>query len=77
MLTDEGGEVTSPGERFLSEFGVDLKPRTRRMFCQPCWGLPNSPGHYLDFVSAVLGCALLLLGFLGNRIARKNSNPFE
>jgi hypothetical protein len=22
------------------------------------WGLPDSPGHYLDFVSAVLGCAL-------------------
>jgi DNA-binding transcriptional ArsR family regulator len=36
VLTDEGGEVTSSGERFLSEFGVDLKPRTRRMFCQPC-----------------------------------------
>ena len=22
--------------RFLSEFGVDLRPRTRRIFCQPC-----------------------------------------
>ncbi len=26
------------------------------------WGLPDSPGHYLDFVSAVLGCALLMAG---------------
>jgi hypothetical protein len=26
------------------------------------WGLPDSPGHYLDFVSAVLGCALLIAG---------------
>jgi hypothetical protein len=24
------------------------------------WGLPDSPGHYLDFISAVLGCALLI-----------------
>jgi hypothetical protein len=27
------------------------------------WGLPNSPGHYLDLSSAVLG-ALLLVGAL-------------
>ena len=26
------------------------------------WGLPDSPGHYLDLVSVVLGCALLLVG---------------
>src|SRR6201747_1855334 len=36
VLTDEGGEVTSSGERFLSAFGADLRPRTRRIFCQPC-----------------------------------------
>ena len=39
------------------------------------WGLPNSAGHYLDLVSAILGCIFLPLGFL--MIAptwRKNSN---
>jgi DNA-binding transcriptional ArsR family regulator len=36
VLTDEGGEVTSSGGRFLSAFGADLRPRTRRIFCQPC-----------------------------------------
>src|SRR5262245_34681347 len=36
VLTDEGGEVTRSGERFLFAFGVDLRPRTRRIFCQPC-----------------------------------------
>ena len=36
VLTDEGGEVTSSGARFLSAFGADLRPRTRRIFCQPC-----------------------------------------
>jgi hypothetical protein len=35
------------------------------------WGLPSSPGHYLDLVSAVLGCTLLPLGFLGNAMARR------
>jgi hypothetical protein len=34
------------------------------------WGLPTGPGHYLDLISAVLGCTLLPLGFLGNAIAR-------
>jgi len=28
------------------------------------WGLPDSAGHYLDLVSAFLGCALLALGLL-------------
>jgi hypothetical protein len=28
------------------------------------WGLPDSPGHYLDFVSALLGCALLIAGMI-------------
>jgi hypothetical protein len=27
-------------------------------------GLRSSPGHYLDFVSAVLGCALLIVGMI-------------
>jgi hypothetical protein len=39
------------------------------------WGLPNSPGHYLDLVSAILGFILLPLGFLGSALMRrKNSN---
>jgi len=28
------------------------------------WGLPNSPGHYLDFASAVLGGTLLIAGIM-------------
>jgi hypothetical protein len=39
------------------------------------WGLPNSAGHYLDLVSAILGCTLLSLGFLVITLNRhKNSN---
>jgi hypothetical protein len=48
---------------------------TFKLFPIMGWGLPTSPGHYLDLISAVLGCTLLPLGFLGNAIVRwKNSN---
>jgi hypothetical protein len=46
-----------------------------KLFPTMGWGLPTSPGHYLDLISAVLGCTLLPLGFLGNAIACwKNAN---
>ena len=35
------------------------------------WGLPNSIGHYLRRVSAILGVVLLLIGFIATR--RKDS----
>ena len=39
------------------------------------WGLPNSAGHHLDLASAILGCALVPLGFIGGALMRlKNSN---
>jgi hypothetical protein len=39
------------------------------------WGLPNTAGHYLDLISAILGCTLLLLGFIGSAHTRcKNSD---
>jgi hypothetical protein len=39
------------------------------------WSMPNSAGHYLDLVSAILGCTLLPAGLIASFIARrKNSN---
>jgi hypothetical protein len=35
------------------------------------FGLPNSPGHYLDFVSAMLGAALLIAGIMMGFIRRR------
>ena len=35
------------------------------------WGLPSSVGHYLDLASAILGCALLPLGFLEIILTRR------
>ncbi len=38
------------------------------------WGLPDSPGHYLDLVSAILGCALLAVAFVGMIIERRKTS---
>jgi hypothetical protein len=44
------------------------------------WGLPDSPGHYLDFTSAVLACALLIAGMIWisvNASARRFPPPWS
>jgi len=64
VLTDEGGEVTPSGERFLSVFGVDLRPRTRRVFCQPCLDWSERRYHVKGLVGARLLARLLELGWL-------------
>ena len=56
VLTDEGGEVTSSGGRFLSAFGADLRPRTRRIFCQPCLDWSERRYH----VRGLVGSAILI-----------------
>lgn len=63
-LTDEGGEVTSSGERFLSAFGADLKPTTRRIFCQPCLDWSERRYHLKGLVGARILDRLLELGWL-------------
>jgi len=74
VLTDEGGEVTVSGARFLSAFGVDLAPRTRRIFCQPCLDWSERRYHLKGLVGARILDRLLELGWLksvpGNRALR-------
>ena len=64
VLTDEGGEVTSSGERFLSAFGADLRPPTRRIFCQPCLDWSERRYHLKGLVGARILDRLLGLGWL-------------
>jgi len=64
VLTDQGGEVTSSGERFLSALGVDLRPRTRRIFCQPCLDWSERRYHLKGLVGARILDRLLELGWL-------------
>jgi DNA-binding transcriptional ArsR family regulator len=64
VLTDEGGEVTPSGERFFITFGVDLRPRTRRIFCQPCLDWSERRYHLKGLVGARILDRLLELGWL-------------
>src|ERR1700722_2324395 len=64
VLTDEGGEVTSSGERFLSAFGADLRSRTRRILCQPCLDWSERRYHLKGLVGARILDRLLELGWL-------------
>jgi DNA-binding transcriptional ArsR family regulator len=63
-LTDEGGEVTSSGGRFLSAFGADVTPSTRRIFCQPCLDWSERRYHLKGIVGARILDRLLHLGWL-------------
>ena len=64
VLTDEGGEVTASGERFLSAFGVDLRLRTRRIFCHPCLDWSERRYHLKGLVGTRILDRLLELGWL-------------
>jgi DNA-binding transcriptional ArsR family regulator len=64
VLTDEGGEVTSSGGRFLTAFGADLRPQTRRIFCQPCLDWSERRYHLKGLVGARILDRLLELGWL-------------
>jgi DNA-binding transcriptional ArsR family regulator len=78
VLTDDGGEVTSSGGRFLSAFGADLRPRTRRIFCQPCLDWSERRYHLKGLVGARILDRLLELGWLksvpGNRALELTSS---
>jgi hypothetical protein len=39
------------------------------------WGQPDSIGHYLDLVSAILGCVLLAVGLLGGAVLKHLVKP--
>lgn len=64
VLTDQGGEVTPSGERFLAAFGADPGPRTRRIYCQPCLDWSERRYHLKGLVAARILDRLLELGWL-------------
>jgi DNA-binding transcriptional ArsR family regulator len=64
VLTDEGGEVTASGARFLAALGADPTPRSRRMFCQPCLDWSERRYHIKGLVGARILDLLLERGWL-------------
>jgi len=63
VLTDEGGELTPSGERFLCTFGADLASPSRRVFCQPCLDWTERRYHLKGLVGAAILHRLLELGW--------------
>jgi DNA-binding transcriptional ArsR family regulator len=64
VLTDGCGEVTPSGARFLSAFGADVTPSTRRIFCQPCLDWSERRYHLKGLVGARILDRLLRLEWL-------------
>lgn len=64
-LSDDGGELTPSGRRFLRTFGIDLAfaSRTRRIFCQPCLDWTERRYHLKGQVGASILRRLLELGW--------------
>ena len=56
VLSDEGGELTVAGKRFLSGFGGVIMPASgsRRIFCRPCLDWSERRPHLAGAVGAAL-----------------------
>jgi hypothetical protein len=73
ILTEEGGEVTEAGSRFLTAFGADLtlRSRNRRIFCRPCLDWSERRYHVAGLVGAeILGRCLELDWLIRGRDTR-------
>jgi hypothetical protein len=72
LLTEDGGEVTKAGIRFLTQFGaeLDLQARRRRIFCRACLDWSERRYHVAGFVGAEICRRCLELGWL---IRRRNT----
>jgi len=65
LLSDDGGEVTRAGGKFLGAFGADLNPkRSQRMFCRPCLDWSERRYHVAGHVGAEICRRCLELGWL-------------
>jgi DNA-binding transcriptional ArsR family regulator len=65
-LSDDGGEVTNEGRRFLESFGVALtaEPRSRRVYCRPCLDWSERRYHIAGHIGREILARCLALGWL-------------
>ena len=66
VLTEDGGEVTDEGVRFLTAFGAQLASSSpsRRIFCRPCLDWSERRYHIAGLVGAEIWRRCLELGWL-------------
>ena len=69
MLSEDGGEVTAAGARFLTKFGAQLTSKTagRRIFCRACLDWSERRYHVAGLVGAEICRRCLELGWLARR----------
>jgi hypothetical protein len=64
VLTDDGGEVTQAGMRFLTGFGAELRPQGKRIFCRPCLDWSERRYHIAGLVGGEIWRRCLALGWI-------------
>ncbi len=66
VLTENDGEVTDSGARFLSVFGAELtsKSRGRRIFCRPCLDWSERRYHVAGHIGTEIRRRFMELGWL-------------
>lgn len=69
VLTEDGGEVTKAGTKFLGLLGAELDSQTRRrrIFCRACLDWSERRYHIAGFVGAEIWRRCLELGWLVRR----------
>ena len=69
VLSEEGGEVTKTGARFLGRFGAELNAKAagRRIFCRACLDWSERRYHVAGFVGAEIWRRCLELGWLARQ----------
>jgi DNA-binding transcriptional ArsR family regulator len=69
VLSEEGGEVTAAGARFLAKFGAQLnsKSKGRRIFCRACLDWSERRYHVAGLVGAEIQRRCLELGWLARQ----------
>ena len=66
VLSEEGGEVTPAGARFLAKFGAELNSKSpgRRIFCRACLDWSERRYHVAGLVGAEIWRRCLELGWV-------------
>ena len=64
VLSEDGGEVTAAGARFLTDFGADLNLKSKRIFCRPCLDWSERRYHVAGLVGAEIFRRAVALGWL-------------
>lgn len=66
VLEDGGGEITATGHAHLADLGVDMqvKGKSRRVFCRPCLDWSERRPHLAGTVGAALATRCFELGWI-------------